>query len=148
LSILKDIAEGATGGLLGGMASLINSIRGAITGKEALKSEDITKVQELLSALEMKILDLRQKLIDAQQAVIVAEAQGESWLQRNWRPLTMLVFLSIILYQAIFVSIFNAPPINMDAIPPQMWTLLQIGIGGYITSRGVEKSVKTWKGKD
>ncbi len=31
----------------------------------------------------------------AQQAgVIKAEAQGEGWLQRSWRPLVMLVFTS------------------------------------------------------
>ncbi len=33
----------------------------------------------------------------AQQAgVIKAEAQGEGWLQRSWRPLVMLVFTALI----------------------------------------------------
>jgi hypothetical protein len=29
-----------------------------------------------------------------------------------------------------------------------MWTLLTVAVGGYITSRGVEKGIKIWKGRD
>ena len=31
------------------------------------------------------------------------------------------------------------------AIPEQMWTLLTIGLGGYIAGRSGEKMIKNWK---
>jgi hypothetical protein len=39
---------------------------------------------ELRAELLAKTLDITTKLIDVQTNVIVAEAQGQSWLQRNW----------------------------------------------------------------
>ena len=81
--------------------------------------------------------------------VVVAEAKGESWLQRNWRPVTMMAFVVIIINNYIvfpWFMMFDIPAIHLD-IPPDMWSLLQIGIGGYIVSRGAEKGIKTWKDK-
>ena len=40
---------------------------------------------------------------------------------------------------------FDAAP--KLAIPPDMWDLLKIGIGGYTVGRTVEKSVKSYKEK-
>jgi hypothetical protein len=33
----------------------------------------------------------------------------------------------------------------MLEIPPDMWDLLKIGLGGYVVSRGVEKTMKEYK---
>ena len=143
--ILGKLAGDAAGGILSGISSLIGTIGSAIRGKEALKSEDIAAIETMLNNLQMKVLELRSQLIKAQESIITAEAQGESWLQRNWRPLTMVTFLVIIVYQGVFVSIFSLPAVDFTTIPDKMWTLLSVGIGGYITGRSVEKSVKSWK---
>ena len=34
---------------------------------------------------------------------------------------------------------FTWPSIKLKNLPPEMWTLLTVAVGGYITSRGVEK---------
>ena len=74
---------------------------------------------------------------------MVAEAKGEGWLQRNWRPLTMLSFLMLL-----FMYWFGVHPENLsDQVIMKLFDLLQIGIGGYIISRGAEKGIKTWKEK-
>ena len=74
---------------------------------------------------------------------MVAEAKGEGWLQRNWRPLTMVSFLILL-----FMYWFGIHPENLsDAVIMKLFDLLQIGIGGYIISRGAEKGIKTWKEK-
>lgn len=39
-------------------------------------------------------------------------------------------------------NIFNTPPAD---IPPDMWDLLKLGVGGYVVGRSAEKSIKTWK---
>lgn len=77
----------------------------------------------------------------AKADVVVSEAKGESWLQRNWRPMTMLIFIIIVANNFIIVPYLGAFGIVVPAldIPPQMWYLLTIGIGGYIAGRSAEK---------
>lgn len=80
---------------------------------------------------------------------INAEAKGESALQRNWRPLTMLIFVTIIANNYLiypYLSLFwHAAP--QLPIPPQMFNLLDLGLTGYIVGRSGEKMVKAWADK-
>ena len=83
------------------------------------------------------------KELEAAASIIVAEAKGDSWLQRNWRPLLMVMFGVIIANNYIVVPIFNTPAAD---IPPDMWDLLKLGVGGYVLGRSAEKGAKAWKG--
>jgi len=76
-------------------------------------------------------MNYEQKLLDGRVQIITAEAQGNSWLQRNWRPISMLTFLTLTVADAL-----NWLP---NRLAPQAWTLLQIGLGGYVIGRSVEK---------
>lgn len=80
-------------------------------------------------------------LTEARAAVIEAEAKGESWLQRNWRPITMLFFL--VLLGSYWFGFAPAYLVDNPEVVGKVFTLLQIGIGGYIGSRGMEKIVNT-----
>ena len=60
---------------------------------------DLTK---LINGIEM---DKFAAQLASQTKVIVAEAQGESWLQRNWRPGVMAIF-AIIIFISCFLIIF------------------------------------------
>ena len=80
------------------------------------------------------------KLLDAKSAIIVAEAQSQSWLARNWRPMTMIVFLVLVLGDA-----FGLLPMPLA---PEAWLLLQLGLGGYVAGRSIEKSSKILKARD
>ena len=40
--------------------------------------------------------ELSLRLVERQADIIQSEAQSESWLTRNWRPLTMLTFVALI----------------------------------------------------
>lgn len=76
-----------------------------------------------------------------QAGVITAEANSLNKWEASWRPALMYVFMTILVFNYIFAPILQAivhVTISLP-IPPNMWTLLDIGIGGYITSRGVEK---------
>lgn len=94
--------------------------------------------------LQTTLVQAGEQYVDAQKAIITTEAQSASWLPRNIRPLSLAVFLGIIIYQGVVVSIFHLPSVNFTNIPAQVWTLFTIGFGGYIVSRGVEKSVANW----
>ena len=76
-------------------------------------------------------------LAEARSSIIIAEAQSQSWLARNWRPITMLMFGGLIL--AIATGLTNVE--DLAAVPEELWRLLQIGIGGYIVGRSAEKIV-------
>ena len=39
-------------------------------------------------------------------------------------------------------TIFNVPAAD---IPPDMWDLLKLGVGGYVVGRSAEKGIKAWK---
>ena len=87
--------------------------------------------------------------LQASAGIITAESQSEHFLVAAWRPITMLVFVFIIANNYIiypYLSLFfdSAPKLS---IPPDMWDLLKIGIGGYTVGRTVEKSVKSYKEK-
>ncbi len=88
------------------------------------------------------VLTGQMKEIESAASIIVAEAKGDSWLQRSWRPLLMCLFGVIIANNYLVVPLFGTPA---AAIPPDMWDLLKLGVGGYVLGRSVEKGVKVWK---
>lgn len=80
--------------------------------------------------------------IQEQASIIKAEATGHSWLQRNWRPLLMLVFVAIVANNYLifpYLSLFTTKAVMLE-LPDKMWTLMVIGVGGYIGGRTVEKA--------
>jgi hypothetical protein len=80
-----------------------------------------------------KVLDYEARMIEAQSSIIKAEATGASWLQRTWRPITMLTFLGLVVFDS-----FGWLPFRLAG---EAWTLLQIGLGGYVAGRSAEKVV-------
>lgn len=79
---------------------------------------------------------------DAKGQVIQAEAKGESWLQRNWRPITMLSFL--ILLSSYWFGFAPEYLVKNPELVSHLFTLLEIGIGGYIVGRSAEKVAKNF----
>ena len=108
--------------------------------------EDKDKANELETAIKKKLLSLEQSVIDAQKEVIVAEATSQSFIARNWRPIMMLTFVFIIANNYIFfpyISLFGGTAMVLE-IPPDMWGLLKIGVGGYVIGRSGEKMVDSY----
>lgn len=104
--------------------------------------EDKDQAAAIKAKLQEMVLTGQMKEIEAAAQIIVAEAQGESWLQRNWRPMLMCLFGLIIANNYIVVPLFGSPAAE---IPPDMWDLLKIGVGGYVVGRSVEKGIRVWR---
>jgi hypothetical protein len=101
-----------------------------------------TSDMEKLAAKEKLTSTVMSHLNDAmqlQQNIIMAEAQG-NWLQRSWRPILMLSFGFIIIYRYFIAPVFNLQAIDL---PLNFWDLLNLGIGGYVVGRSVEKVADT-----
>ncbi|MFK0573915.1 3TM-type holin [Endozoicomonas sp.] len=93
-----------------------------------------TRLAEMLVSGELE--ELTQ-----QAGVIKAEVQGDSWLQRCWRPLVMLVFTALVVCRWMG---WTAPDLS-EEVELKLFTIIQLGIGGYIASRGIGKVAKTWR---
>lgn len=86
-------------------------------------------------------LQYEQEALDKKAEIIKAEAQSQFKLAAVWRPVTMLGFLAVVMNNYVLVPYLGAFGFEVPAVPigDEMWQLLQIGIGGYIVSRGAEK---------
>jgi len=89
------------------------------------------------SVLQM-VLNYETAALQAQAGVIMAEANSESWIARNWRPITMLVFLGLVVSYWMGWAGQDLPKEHID----QLFLLIQIGLGGYIAGRSGEKIAK------
>lgn len=107
-------------------------------GLDLIKSWKDGKIKE--EELEAAFAQLKEThkhdVIMAGADIIKAEAQGESWLQRNWRPLLMMDFGILITAHWFGYTAENLTPEVQLAV----FNLLQIGIGGYVIGRSVEKA--------
>ncbi len=77
--------------------------------------------------------------------VIAAEAGSKSALARSWRPALMYMFMTIIGINYIISPLLASVGVNVVTLqmPPDMWTLLEIGLGGYVVGRSGEKIANT-----
>jgi hypothetical protein len=109
------------------VTDLIGEMHTSDAEREALRLE----FYKLQFGIFEKIVSYEQQLLESQKQVITAEAQGQSWMQRSWRPITMLTFLALVIADS-FGWLANP-------LAPEAWTLLQLGIGGYVAGRSLEK---------
>ena len=123
------------------IGNVFKDLREAITGESIKDPEEKLK---LLNALQ----EAEAKVMEAKARTIVAEAQSESWVTSSWRPITMLVFTTIIANNYILVPYFKSWGYEVPTldIPPNMWSLLELGLTGYIVGRSAEKVVQVYKG--
>ncbi len=138
---LFNLLAGPVKGLIGSVGTIIDDLH--TSGEE--KAEAKQKLAALEAATMLSLAEVGKAFVEAQRDVIVAEAKGESWIQRSWRPVAMLVLLGLIVWTVIPASIFDLE-LQWDAIPDKAWGLLTIGIGGYIGARTVEKVVRMKNG--
>lgn len=117
------------GGAIKPITDLVDSLHTSGEEKEQLRAE-FARVENLFAE---RVLEYEQKILQMKTDIITAEAKGESWLQRSWRPLTMLTFLVLVVFDS-FGWLINP-------LAPEAWTLLQLGIGGYVVGRTAEKVV-------
>ena len=128
---------------------IIDSV-GSVIDKLTTTDDERNKAKLELYALQTAFLTSMEaaatEFAKQQASVIIAEAQGESWLQRNWRPILMLTFTTIIAWQYLVHPIISAfvPLLPQVAIAPEMWDLLKIGVGGYIVGRSAEKMMDSY----
>ena len=118
----------------------------------AAATQLLKPIADLLDKLHLsgeEKLQAMLKIAEMQRDVIVAEAKSEHWMTSIWRPVLMLTCVTILANNWIiapYVSAIFGVDIALP-IPPEMWKLLYMGVGGYIGGRTVEKVVRNLKEK-
>jgi len=84
----------------------------------------------------MRQLLAAQAQIEAAAADIVkAEASSNNWLAAAWRPITMLIFVGLIVARWFG---YAAPGLS-EAEALKLWSIVELGLGGYVIGRSAEK---------
>lgn len=104
----------------------------AIPDKQAAK--------EIKAQVTAEVLAMDKQELQAATSVILAEARGESWLQRNWRPMTALTFASLVVLHWIGMTPENLS--EQEIL--KLMDIVQVMIGGYTVMRGGEKMMRFW----
>lgn len=134
------------GSLLGGPAG--GAVGGLIASALGVKNDpdEVAKAIQFDPQAALKLrkveVQLEQTRLEVRGQAVQAEASGESWLQRNWRPLMMIWFGGLI-----GGYWFGYTPENLseDAIL-SLFGLIKLGLGGYVLGRSAEKITKEISG--
>lgn len=127
--------------LVGPIVEQVAGVAKTWIGKEVSEDEKIAQITEAVT----KGFDTLPR---EAANVLVAEAKGESWLQRNWRPLTGASLGFTVFFWAVLVPIsvdwIGLPPIRIgDLLLEWVFTgLLTFGTV-YGGGRTIEKITKT-----
>lgn len=122
----------------GGIAEATTAIGGVVDKFVTNDEERMQAKKELTQVVTKFTTDITA----AQADVLKVELSG-NWLQRSWRPLLMVAFGFIILYQYFISQVFRLPQVDL---PERFFDLLEIGLGGYVIGRSVEKVVDSVSG--
>ena len=99
---------------------------------------------KLKADLQTQLLQSSTEELKAAASIVEAEAKA-GWFTASWRPLLMYVLIFILIWNYILgpiVKFFFAAAITID-LPGDVWTLLQIGLGGYVVGRSGESIAKS-----
>jgi len=90
---------------------------------------------------KLKLLELEQRGqfhdLDVRASIVGAEAKSEHWLAACWRPVLMLTFGALIVARWLG---FAAPGLSEVEVL-KLWDIVEVGIGGYVVGRTVEKVI-------
>jgi len=107
-------------------------IIGKVVGNLFPDPEQQAKAQH---EMMLELMKHQSQIETAAASIIQAEAASQHWLAANWRPITMLVFLGLIVARW-----FGwAAPNLAEAEYIKLWSIVEFGLGGYVVGRSVEK---------
>jgi len=116
------------------------------TVDKAVADKDLAA--KLKADLQTQMLQSHTQELTAAARVIEAEAKA-GWFASSWRPLLMYVLIFILIWNYVLgpVILFFFKASITITLPGDVWTLLQIGLGGYVVGRSAESVARTMVNK-
>ena len=112
------------------------------TFEKAVPDKDLQA--KLKAELQTQLLQSHTQELKAAASIIEAEAKA-GWFASSWRPLLMYVLIFILVWNYVIgpvIKIFMGAVITFE-LPGDVWSLLQIGLGGYVLGRSAESVART-----
>jgi len=138
---------------MGLLDTVVKPISDLVNGTIEKVVGDKSQREKLKGELDQKLADNIPKLIEheleSRKQIILSESAG-STIQRSWRPSLMYIVLFLIAHNYILYPYLHIiwPAAPVLEIPPDLWDLMTLGVGGYVVGRSAEKSVKVWRDKN
>ena len=126
--------------MLGAVAPLAKILFNTI--EKAVPDKDLQ--EKLKAQLQTQLLQSHTQELTAAAKIIEAEAKA-GWFASSWRPLLMYVLIFILVWNYVIgpvIKIFMGAVITFE-LPGDVWSLLQIGLGGYVLGRSAESVART-----
>ena len=130
--------------MLGAVAPLAKILFNTI--EKAVPDKDLQ--EKLKAQLQTQLLQSHTQELKAAASIIEAEAKA-GWFASSWRPLLMYVLIFILVWNYVIgpvIKIFMGAVITFE-LPGDVWSLLQIGLGGYVLGRSAESVARTMANK-
>jgi hypothetical protein len=112
------------------------------TVDKAVADKDLAA--KLKADLQTQMLQSHTQELQAAARIVEAEAKS-NWFAASWRPLLMYVLIFILIWNYVLgpVILFLFKATITIELPGDVWTLLQIGLGGYVVGRSAESVART-----
>tara|TARA_R110000851_G_scaffold250215_2_gene402708 strand:+ start:206 stop:598 length:393 start_codon:yes stop_codon:yes gene_type:complete len=107
--------------------------------KEAIPDPD--KKMDAENKVRLALLENAKQIEASASSIVLAEAKSESWIASSWRPILMMNITAIVSVNFLvfpLVEVFTGTKLSIP-LPPELWTLLTVGVGGYTIGRSAEK---------
>ena len=126
--------------MLGAIAPLAKVLFSTI--EKAVPDKDLQ--EKLKAQLQTQLLQSHTQELTAAAKIIEAEAKA-GWFASSWRPLLMYVLIFILVWNYVIgpvIKVFTGAIISFE-LPGDVWTLLNVGLGGYVVGRSAESVART-----
>ena len=87
--------------------------------------------------MALALMANQKELEQAAANIIKAEASSTNWLASSWRPVVMLTFAGLIVARWFG---WAAPNLS-EAEYLKLWSIVELGLGGYVIGRSAEKII-------
>jgi len=114
---------------------ILSAVAGKVASNLFPDPKDEQKRQEVQNQFTLGILEQAHTIERAAASIIETEAASKHWLAANWRPLTMLTFVGLIVARWLG---YSAPGLS-EAEVLALWEIVKYGLGGYVIGRSAEK---------
>jgi hypothetical protein len=112
------------------------------TVDKAVLDKDLA--EKLKAQLNTQLLQSGTEELKAAASIVEAEAKA-NWFAASWRPMLMYVLIFILVWNYIagpIIKVFTGAVITFE-LPGDVWTLLNIGLGGYVVGRSGESIARS-----
>lgn len=116
------------------------------TVDKAVADKDLAA--QLKAQLNIQLMQSSSDELKAAASIVEAEAKS-NWFAASWRPMLMYVLIFILIWNYILgpiIRVFTGSIITFE-LPGDVWTLLNIGLGGYVIGRSGESIARTLANK-